>query len=284
MRGALSAGALLAVDLLGFRLCFDEVYAASAGGVNAAYFLSGQGVMGISVYFEDICNRRFINPLRFWKMLDVEYVYDHVLVNRKPLDEQAVKQARARFYLSATEVDSGDNVLIDVAQSSESVHRILKASSALPVFYNRTVMLGSTHYVDGGISDAMPIQQAIARGCTDILVLATKPEDHVSSAPGLFPRSVFYAFMGRRHPKLLDALRSSYERSNINRSLAVGSVAVAGVNVATICPTSAEMTVGRTTINREKLLAGAHTMAGKTCRLFARSEEPLLPVFRKFSP
>src|SRR5690348_395584 len=80
MRGVLSAGALLALHLLGFRNCFDEVYAASAGGVNAAYFLSGQGTLGISIYFDDISNRRFINPLRFWKMLDVEYVYDHVVV------------------------------------------------------------------------------------------------------------------------------------------------------------------------------------------------------------
>src|SRR5207244_13520104 len=42
MRGVISAGSLLALDLLGFREIFDEIYAASAGGVNAAYFLSGQ--------------------------------------------------------------------------------------------------------------------------------------------------------------------------------------------------------------------------------------------------
>ena len=42
MRGVVSAGSLLALDQLGFRNVFDEVYATSAGGVNAAYFLSGQ--------------------------------------------------------------------------------------------------------------------------------------------------------------------------------------------------------------------------------------------------
>ncbi len=62
MRGTLSAASLLAVDLMGYRGCFDAVYAVSAGSVNAAYFLSGQGVEGITVYFDNISNRRFINP------------------------------------------------------------------------------------------------------------------------------------------------------------------------------------------------------------------------------
>ena len=49
--GVISAGSLLALDLLGFRETFDEIYAASAGGVNAAY-LSGQGQLGMTVYFD----------------------------------------------------------------------------------------------------------------------------------------------------------------------------------------------------------------------------------------
>ena len=60
MRGVLSAGSLLGVDLLEFRDYFDAVYAVSAGSVNAAYFLSGQGIEGITVYFDDISSRRFI--------------------------------------------------------------------------------------------------------------------------------------------------------------------------------------------------------------------------------
>jgi len=73
MRGVISAGSLLALDLLGFRELFDEIYATSAGGVNAAYFLSGQGKLGMTVYFDDIANRRFINPWRLFKIVDVDY-------------------------------------------------------------------------------------------------------------------------------------------------------------------------------------------------------------------
>ena len=52
MRGVLSAGSLLAVDLLGYINCFDEIYATSAGGVNAAFFLSGQdpAIAGSSLF------------------------------------------------------------------------------------------------------------------------------------------------------------------------------------------------------------------------------------------
>ena len=42
MRGVISCAALMALEELGMTDVFDEVYGASAGAVNAAYFLAGQ--------------------------------------------------------------------------------------------------------------------------------------------------------------------------------------------------------------------------------------------------
>ena len=161
MRGALSGGSLLALDLMNLRDCFDAVYSVSAGGVNAAYFLSNQGTLGMTVYFDDITTRKFINPWRLWKMVDVDYVYDHIVREVKPLCEAAVRDSRPDFFVTATDIDSGEHVLLNAKDPQASVATYLKATAAIPVLYNRSVVIGGHHYMDGGVSGGLPMEWAI---------------------------------------------------------------------------------------------------------------------------
>lgn len=270
MRGVLSAGSLYALDLLGCHGVFDAVFAASAGGVNAAYFLSGQGGLGISVYFDDISSLRFANPLRFWKILDVDYVYDHIVPHVKPLDEAAIRRGRTDFFLGLTDVDSGESEYVDVKASSHRVAQLLKASSAIPVLYNRTITLGARRYVDGGLSDLLPLAKAATAGFTDVLVLTTRVDGHLSKRPPYWERTVFYAMMGWMHPALHQAYSTNFERTRRSRAYATGAERIAGINVATISPTAAELVVGRATRDRMTLVEGARRMGLRTAAALGR--------------
>jgi len=282
MRGIVSAGSLLALDLLGFREVFDEIYATSAGGVNAAYFLSGQGKLGMTIYLDDIANRRFINPWRLLKIVDVDYAYDHVISLHKPLDDAAVRASRVRFLLSVTDARSGLNELLDVRARPEPVPLLLKASSALPVLYNRRITLDGQEYVDGGLSDPLPIARAIENGCTDILVLASSRCDSPEARPALWERGVFYIRMGRRYPALMRAFASMHEALNRGRRLATGDEAVDGVNVALIAPCDGDATVGSTAIERARLIRSAYQMAARTFEIFARERAILDALFETY--
>lgn len=271
MRGVLSAGSLFALDILGYHNAFDEVYATSAGGVNAAYFLSGQGALGISVYFDDISSLRFANPLRFWKIIDVDYVYDHIVPHIKVLNEQSIRTGRPNFHLGLTDVASGKNLMMDVKKSSFKISSILKASSAIPVLYNRTVQLGSNRYVDGGLTDILPIARAVHDGCTDILVLTTRLPGRVSKRPPNWERAIFYIMMGWRFPHLQHAYVSNFQRTIKSREISTGREILHGANIATICPTEEELVVGRVTLDRSTLLAGAKKMGIRTARLMGQT-------------
>jgi predicted patatin/cPLA2 family phospholipase len=279
MRGVVSAGSLLALDQLGFREVFDEVYAASAGGVNAAYFLSGQGTLGMTVYFDDIANRRFINPWRVLKIVDVDYAYDDVVARRKPLDDGAVRASPVRFFLSVTDARSGANELLDVRTRPEPIPLLLKASSALPVLYNRRVVLDGREYVDGGVTDHLPIARAIANGCTDILVLASSRCKAPMRPPGLGERGLFYATIGRRYPALMRAFATMHEAVNRSRCLATGEERVDNVAVALIAPCDGDSIIGRTAIERARLIRGAHEMAMRTCAIFSAERTRLDELF-----
>jgi predicted patatin/cPLA2 family phospholipase len=282
MRGVVSAGSLLALDQLGFRDVFDEVYATSAGGVNAAYFLSGQGALGMSVYFDDIANRRFINPWRLFKIVDVDYAYDDVVALRKQLDDAAIRASRVRFFLSVTDARSGENELLDVRARPEPIPLLLKASSALPVLYNRRVVLNGREYVDGGVTDHLPIARAIANGCTDVLVLASSRCEAPMSRPALWQRGLFYLMLGRRYPRLMRAFAIMHEAVNRSRRLAIGAERVDGVSVALVAPGDGDSTISRTAIERAQLVRGAHEMAARTCALFAGERARLDELFATY--
>ena len=127
---------------------------------------------------------------------------------------------------------------------SEPVPLLLKASSALPVLYNRRIVLDGREYVDGGVSDSLPIARAIDNGCTDILVLASRRCDSPEARPNLGEQSLFYMMMGRRYPALMRAFASMHEALNRSRRLATGEEAVGGVNIALIAPCEGDSMVG----------------------------------------
>jgi predicted patatin/cPLA2 family phospholipase len=282
MRGVLSAGALLAMDVLGFRTVFDEVYATSAGAVNAAYFLSGQGRLGITVYFDDINNRRFINLLRVWRIVDVGFVYDNIVTKVKPLDEQALRAQPTDLFFSVTDLETGEHDLLDVKALPEPVPLMLKATSALPVLYNRPVVIGGRAYIDGGATCTLPILQAAKRGCTDILVVLTKSTDIPPERPTRLRRAILYWALGRAYPRMMNAYELLAERSHKDRELAAGLHRLEHVNIATVFPTASELIVDRMTLDRARLMMGAERMAIRTAEMLKEGAGPIRDAFATY--
>lgn len=282
MRGVLSAGSLLAIDLLGYQNCFDEIYATSAGAVNAAYFLSGQGELGITVYFDDISNKKFFNPLRFTKIVDVDYVYDHIVPIVKPLNEINIKNSHTNLYMSVTNVNSGKNELINTKTFSEPIAKVLKASNALPILYNRTVTLNGKQYIDGGASNPLPVRQAIANGCTDILILLSKDKNHTSLEPTIIQKLIYYLMLTRKYPKMMDCYKKLFIQANESRKLALEGDPNNNINIATICPTEIELIVNKITMDRDKLVEGAYMQAEKTFKFFSGNNKKLDEVFNQY--
>ena len=108
-----SAGGAAALAHMGFVDVFDEVYATSAGAMNASYFLAHQPDSGIRVYFEHCTTRAFFNPLRFWKVIDVDYLFERVVTTEKPLNVSRVLSGRPRLFVA---VSTGTNERSHAAQ------------------------------------------------------------------------------------------------------------------------------------------------------------------------
>jgi predicted patatin/cPLA2 family phospholipase len=253
MRGVYSGGALVALDRLGFNSVFDEVYAESAGAINACYFLSGQAQLGIRIYLEDLQTLRFVNPLRTTAVLDVDYVADVVLSQRKPLDASAVLASRSDLFVALTSALDGSARLVDVKREQVPLLTLLKATAAIVPLYNRAVPLDGIPYVDGGISNPIPIQSALDAGCTHILVLLTRPPDfEIRVFSGLQRALLSLMLRGWKDEFVKTFEKERPRRYRMARDLAFGRTPC-GAALAVIGPGPDSPRISRTTLAPRRL-------------------------------
>ena len=274
MRSVYSAGGAVALAQMGFSEVFDEVYATSAGVMNASYFLSNQPMVGITVYYDSCTSAMFMNPLRVWKVLDIDYLFDQVITVDKPLDVEKVLASRTTFFVSAIDRKTGEGFLINTKQSKTRLLDILKAATAMPVLYNRSVPVDGRRCIDGGLAIPFPLPQALANGCTDVLVLLTRPPEYRSRRPSWINQRLFDWICARGNANLNEVYARHHEVGNASRDMAFGrtSPPQKEVNIATLCTERPE-TVNRTTSDASVLYEAAARYARKTLRVFGRASE-----------
>src|SRR5205814_9646115 len=100
MRGVISCAALMALEELGMTDVFDEVYGASAGAVNAAYFLAGQAAYATSIYYQKINNTRFIRRLWHRQIVNIDDLFDCIIKSERPLRIDKVLEPGSQSHLS----------------------------------------------------------------------------------------------------------------------------------------------------------------------------------------
>jgi predicted patatin/cPLA2 family phospholipase len=274
MRGVCSAGGLVALDAMGFRNVFDQIYATSAGAMNVAYMLAGQAVFGIQIYYKEINNDKFINFRRLRKVVDIDFIFDRVVTQIRPLNTARVLEAPCEFLVSVLDKDSAETVVLRTTDYPREILSLLKATTALPVVYNRSVQIGSRHYIDGGLGSPVPLDHAIQQGCTDLLVFLTRPPSYISEMPEWWERRLFSWLCSNKNAMLQRAFERSHEDSNTCRDICMGKVQPSqGLNIATFCPAETGTLLTRLTRDGRLLKNSAVEMALATLQQFGGSPD-----------
>jgi predicted patatin/cPLA2 family phospholipase len=179
MRGVISAAMLCQLEDYGFKNAFDVVYGCSSGGINGAYFLAGETWYPLSIYYDDLTTKQFVD---FWRalrrrpILDLAYSFDRVMEEVKPLDYEAVLRSAIPLAVPITDVDALQTVVLRDFSSRQDLKATLRASAWLPIAVPGTVRTpDGRRAVDGGVLTALPFQLAVNDGCTHILSLSTRP-------------------------------------------------------------------------------------------------------------
>ena len=173
MRAVYSAGAIAPLVQYDFSDTFDHVIGSSAGAINGAYLI-GADAQTMQTYTEDLTNKNFINLLRRDKKVDIDYLVDQVLKHKRPVNIKKLLKAHSRLSVVLTDAKNGRKVVVSDHHKFAEIYDEFRATAALPLLYDKPVLVGNRYYIDGGVSDLLPIDVAVKLGCTDIVVVMTQ--------------------------------------------------------------------------------------------------------------
>ncbi len=193
IRGVVSAAMLTFLEDLGYADAFDDVYSSSSGSVNAAYFIMRQTWFPLSIYFDDLTTGEFLDFRRIMYRrapMDLDYIFDDVLVKRKPLDYEFIIRAKQRLHVMVTDIDALKPLDVSSFRSPEDLRSALMASTWLPLATRGVTSFRGSRAIDGGILQFHPFRAAMADNCTHILSLSTRPMGPLKSKLSLLNRIV----------------------------------------------------------------------------------------------
>ncbi|EJX1242752.1 patatin family protein [Vibrio sp. D415a] len=230
MRGVFSCG-ILDHFLASEFSPFDSFWGVSAGASNLAAYLAKMPGRNLKIYLDYSLRKEFISPsqlLRGGDMMNLDWMWN-VTLEELGIDKSALKADSRPFFLGVTRQDNGqaEYHLPDIDDLAET----MKASSALPVLYRNGVSLNGIQYVDGGVSDALPVAEAINRGAKKIMVLRSQPASYQK------PRGRFSALtrrMLKETPGLIEPMLTREVR--YNQTLALINNPPPGIEIIQVCP------------------------------------------------
>lgn len=205
MRGIFSAGALDVFLEHGF-FPFDLVLGVSVGASNALSFLARQHGRSRRCFLDQMSRPEFIDPwrgVRGGHWLDLDWLWE-AIERDDPLDRRAAAACGVEYALVATNVKTGQATYL--APKADDMLEALKASCALPLLYRKTITLGDDQFVDGGLSDPIPVREAYRRGARTLVVLRSRATHYVKNAR---IANRIGAWAMRREPGLVKACRNA---------------------------------------------------------------------------
>ncbi|WP_158781939.1 patatin family protein [Pantoea sp. BAV 3049] len=176
-RGIFTAGVLDEFQRAGFNP-FDLMLGTSAGAQNLSAYVCGQAGYARRVITRYTTSKLFFDPLRFVRgghLIDLDWLVD-VTAKEFPLAMAAGEKmfsSGREFYMCACRSDDYSPGYF--SPTAANWLNIIKASSAIPGMYRPGVDLDGISYLDGGISDAIPVREAARRGAETIVVIRTVP-------------------------------------------------------------------------------------------------------------
>lgn len=246
MRGIFAAGVL--DYFLDKDIVFDNVIGVSAGACHACSYVCGQRGRAFATatdYMDrwEYCSLRSLR--KTGNMFGAEFIYHKIPEELYPIDNEAFHQSGIRFQVGVTDCETGEPAYPEIKDMFDDVDYIL-ASGSLP-FLAQMVEIDGRKYMDGGISDSIPLAQSIRQGNGKNVVILTRPRSYTKTASRIVP---LLKLKYGRYPGLIRALQQRHQKYNetlelIRREEEAGRAFV-------IAPMG-DLDIGRTERNMEKL-------------------------------
>lgn len=207
MRGLFTAGVLDVLMERGVK--FDGAVGVSAGACFGCNYKSGQAGRVIRY------NKRFADDPRYcsWTSLlktgdlfNADFCYRELPLELDAFDAAAYESNPMEFHVVATDCATGKSVYRRLDKADDTAFSWIQASASMPLV-SRPVEIDGGEYLDGGLSDGIPLRYFESIGYERNLVVTTRPHGYRK-----FPKRRICLFkpLLRRYPAIYRALKTRY--------------------------------------------------------------------------
>jgi len=177
MRGMYTAGVL--DTFMDNKIKVDCIIGVSAGALFGPNYFSGQKGRVIR-YNKRFCkNHRYMSLLNFLftgNAISRKFAFYDVTTKYDIFDNETFMRNNTGFYVTATNVETGKAEYLKVNNILEDME-MLRATSAIPLV-SKMVKINEKKYLDGGVSDSIPVEKIKQLGYDKIIVVLTRPIDY----------------------------------------------------------------------------------------------------------
>lgn len=207
MRGMFTCGVLDVIMENG--ISFDGAVGVSAGatfGCNIKSRQIGRALRYNKKYCKDKRYHSIRSLLTTGDIYNVPFCYDELPYKLDKWDIDAFKANPMEFYCVATDINTGKPVYHKCETGGKEDIIWIQASASMPLV-SRPVEINGGVYLDGGISDSIPLKFMEGLGYDKILVIETQPKDYVKGRQKYMP---LVRWMLRKYPNMIKAMEERY--------------------------------------------------------------------------
>jgi predicted patatin/cPLA2 family phospholipase len=183
--------------------------------------------------------------------MDLDWMWKQTITNYRLNLTYLFNKLRTQkkdYIIVATSMETGNALYLHPDENT--LEHFLKVSSSLPVFYRNILEVNGEKATDGGIADAIPVQEAYRRGATDITVIRSQADGYVKKESPI--SLAIFSLYFRKYPRLVEKFRERAE--NYNASVDFIHNPPEGVRITQIAPPT-NIAISRTTKNEASLRA-----------------------------
>ncbi|MBS7147567.1 MAG: patatin family protein [Intestinibacter bartlettii] len=248
MRGVYSSGVLdffIEKDLF-----FENNYGVSAGACHLCSYLAKQYKRAFRVNVDYLNDKRYCSVhslLKTGDLFGAEMLYDIIPNELDLFDYDTYNKNESNFYVVITDINTGKPEYVKIGDLKKDIIYV-RASSSLPLLA-QNVKINDKEYLDGGISDSIPIKKSIADGNKKNVVILTRDSTYRKGKNSLMP---IIKLKYKKYPNFVKSMADRY--IVYNEILDFIKELEDNGDVFVIRPKK-PVNIGRTEKNREKLEA-----------------------------
>lgn len=210
MRGLYSAGVLDV--LMKNKIGFDVVYGVSAGALFGLNYKSRQIGRVLRYNLKYANNKNYMglySLITTGNIMNKDFCFKKLVYELDKLDFETYNTSPVDFYAVVTNIQTGKPEYIKIDDAEKGME-YFRASGSMP-FVSKPVEMDGKLYLDGGISDPVPLKKVLETGAQKIVIILTRPWGYRKKNPH---SRLIYKLFYKNFPNFVETASNRFQIYN----------------------------------------------------------------------